>query len=353
MIVNYNSSKIKCKEKIPATVRNTVWNLFIGVEQKIGKCYCCKFENISIATFECGHVVSEKNNGNITIDNLRPVCSHCNKSIGTKNMFEFMQKYGFNKLDDIIECKSVTSKNNNVIFDNNFKLFCICTGIYESCNIRNGPYLNAKIIGKINNNNSINIIDEINGFYKLADNAGFVVKQYYTNNGTIEWKDKPNVLINFKKNNTDTLVVVSNKRYKASLTDKSHKSIASSSTKPITRNYQQKIVKYHDHKLVFIDEECEYEYECDICHITIKQQSWNCKKCNYDVCMKCGEYTHITMRLLELLENASNKELRYICDELEIYNGGIKTLLIRKIIKSEKKYTEIKKILQNYEISLL
>lgn len=29
---------------IPSAVRNTVWNKYIGQEQKIGNCFCCKFE---------------------------------------------------------------------------------------------------------------------------------------------------------------------------------------------------------------------------------------------------------------------------------------------------------------------
>ena len=81
------------KEKIPATVRNIVWTNHIG-SIKNGKCWCCKIEDISTANFECGHIISEKNGGKITIDNLRPICGHCNKSIGTTNMEDFKKKYG-------------------------------------------------------------------------------------------------------------------------------------------------------------------------------------------------------------------------------------------------------------------
>ena len=47
----------------------------------------------NLYSFECGHVVSEKNGGKPTIDNLRPICSFCNKSVGTMNMEEFKKKY--------------------------------------------------------------------------------------------------------------------------------------------------------------------------------------------------------------------------------------------------------------------
>jgi hypothetical protein len=80
------------KERIPATVRNIVWVTHFQTSKK-GNCWLCKVEDISSANFECGHVVSEKNGGKPTIDNLRPICSFCNKSVGTMNMEDFKRKY--------------------------------------------------------------------------------------------------------------------------------------------------------------------------------------------------------------------------------------------------------------------
>lgn len=80
------------KERIPATVRNIVWVTHFE-ECKKGKCWLCKVEDISSANFECGHVISEKNGGKPTIDNLKPICSFCNKSVGTMNMEDFKKKY--------------------------------------------------------------------------------------------------------------------------------------------------------------------------------------------------------------------------------------------------------------------
>lgn len=82
------------KDKIPSSVRNTIWLKYIG-ESMIGLCTCCKQTQISNNCFECGHVISEKNGGTVTIDNLRPICSACNKSMGTLDMDEFMKKYGY------------------------------------------------------------------------------------------------------------------------------------------------------------------------------------------------------------------------------------------------------------------
>lgn len=82
------------KQKIPATVRNSVWNMYIGEEIKIGLCYCCATERISTANFECGHIQSKARDGNISIQNLRPICGICNKSMGTQKIFECTKDTG-------------------------------------------------------------------------------------------------------------------------------------------------------------------------------------------------------------------------------------------------------------------
>lgn len=83
------------KEKIPATVRNAVWVTYNGKVLQTN-CWCCGVEPITKGNFECGHIVSEKNGGKVNLDNLRPICGLCNKSMGIKNMNDFMEKYGLN-----------------------------------------------------------------------------------------------------------------------------------------------------------------------------------------------------------------------------------------------------------------
>lgn len=101
------------RQKMPATLRNSVWNYYIGSEKKTGKCYCCKTETISTANFECGHIIAKKNGGELTLSNLRPICSLCNKSMGTQNMETFMEKHGF--------CLAAGAKILEVEFDDPFK----------------------------------------------------------------------------------------------------------------------------------------------------------------------------------------------------------------------------------------
>jgi len=67
-------------------MRTQVWNEYIGIDIGSIICpYCCA-NKISQLNFECGHVISEANNGKIELDNFRPICNKCNKSIGKKTM---------------------------------------------------------------------------------------------------------------------------------------------------------------------------------------------------------------------------------------------------------------------------
>jgi 5-methylcytosine-specific restriction endonuclease McrA len=80
------------RETIPKTVRNAVWiNYF--VDRRIGKCLCCLREQISIGNFNCGHIVSHNQGGKTTLDNLIPICTLCNTSMGTYNLNDFIKKY--------------------------------------------------------------------------------------------------------------------------------------------------------------------------------------------------------------------------------------------------------------------
>jgi hypothetical protein len=83
----------KSKAIIPATVKNSLWRKYFG-ESINGKCFCCKLENISIKNFDCGHVIAEKNGGDISLNNLRLICRLCNSSMSTTNMDDFIKKFG-------------------------------------------------------------------------------------------------------------------------------------------------------------------------------------------------------------------------------------------------------------------
>jgi hypothetical protein len=85
-------TKINSKRpKIDNNLRDLVWNTYIGSDCKKGKCYCCP-RTIDYTLFECGHLKSHKNGGKTDLKNLRPFCFHCNRSLGSNDFIEKINK---------------------------------------------------------------------------------------------------------------------------------------------------------------------------------------------------------------------------------------------------------------------
>ncbi len=76
------------KKAIPKRVRDELWRLHS--ESLDGTCYVCDGA-ISFDKFEAGHVIAKSKGGSNNIDNLKPICSPCNKSMGMSNMEEFKE----------------------------------------------------------------------------------------------------------------------------------------------------------------------------------------------------------------------------------------------------------------------
>jgi 5-methylcytosine-specific restriction endonuclease McrA len=88
----YKNRKNGRKQHIPKKLKNMIWDRYVGKEKGIGYCYCCN-EEIDSKNFEAGHIIPEARGGPTNAENLRPICSCCNKSMGIQNMDEFMAKY--------------------------------------------------------------------------------------------------------------------------------------------------------------------------------------------------------------------------------------------------------------------
>ena len=82
------------KLTIPAPIKEKCWNEYIGIFIGEAHCFCCKNNKISKSNFQAGHVISEVNGGEISVENLRPICGQCNSSMGIKNMDIFMKENG-------------------------------------------------------------------------------------------------------------------------------------------------------------------------------------------------------------------------------------------------------------------
>lgn len=72
------------KTNIPKSLKQAVWLKHVGQKFE-GKCYISWCQNkITPFSFEVGHNIPESKGGSTTIDNLRPLCAQCNKSMGNR-----------------------------------------------------------------------------------------------------------------------------------------------------------------------------------------------------------------------------------------------------------------------------
>lgn len=97
--------KKKHRKNIPKAVKDRLWDITFGPSAGEGECYTCGAV-INSKRFEAGHIISVYNGGKDIIDNLKCICSTCNKSMGTEDMNEFKKKY-FNIEKDFYEEKHI------------------------------------------------------------------------------------------------------------------------------------------------------------------------------------------------------------------------------------------------------
>ncbi len=82
------------KARIHTALREQVWLRQYGPAFD-AKCYVCWCNNqINVFNFQCGHMLAESRGGSTTLDNLVPICSRCNQSMGTMHMDEWQKKGG-------------------------------------------------------------------------------------------------------------------------------------------------------------------------------------------------------------------------------------------------------------------
>jgi 5-methylcytosine-specific restriction endonuclease McrA len=87
-----NCEKKKTRKPISKSLKNNVWIQHYGEKFKC-KCsvtWCAT--TITPFTFEVGHNQPHSKGGTLDIDNLMPICSTCNKSMGDRyTITEFSQ----------------------------------------------------------------------------------------------------------------------------------------------------------------------------------------------------------------------------------------------------------------------
>ena len=70
--------------------------------------------------FECGHIIPESKGGETNEDNLIPICGLCNKSMGTRNMYEYTKEIFPHSYNTLKQKKYSNNTNKNKTFLTNF-----------------------------------------------------------------------------------------------------------------------------------------------------------------------------------------------------------------------------------------
>lgn len=79
----------KKKQAIPKKTRDAVWEKYHG-NNDVGVCYCCG-KNVTRDCWQAAHIISDSTGGQVTVDNLRVNCSHCNLSCGNQNLYAYIR----------------------------------------------------------------------------------------------------------------------------------------------------------------------------------------------------------------------------------------------------------------------
>jgi hypothetical protein len=86
---------ISCKKynrvAVLAPTREMVWERQFG-NKVHGICPVCYKTPISCLQFECGHITALAKGGANAIENYLPICSRCNRSMGTENLYAFQKR---------------------------------------------------------------------------------------------------------------------------------------------------------------------------------------------------------------------------------------------------------------------
>jgi hypothetical protein len=79
------------RKSVPKPIKEQSWKRAFGTKVS-GLCSVCQHHTISVWECHYGHIVSLKNFGQDTVDNLLPVCASCNESMGAENLYDFQKR---------------------------------------------------------------------------------------------------------------------------------------------------------------------------------------------------------------------------------------------------------------------
>lgn len=87
------------KKQVTKKTKKAIWLTYISDKIFFYPCFCCRINIIRFDFFTAGHVTSEKRCWELgrrydpeDVSNFRPICHECNLKMGTKNMFDYINK---------------------------------------------------------------------------------------------------------------------------------------------------------------------------------------------------------------------------------------------------------------------
>lgn len=87
----YKSKPVYCKKYIGIALKEKIWLKQFGTQYEV-KCPCCNIRVITPFGFSAGHKLAESKGGETNVDNLIPICSHCNSRMGVKHIDSFIKE---------------------------------------------------------------------------------------------------------------------------------------------------------------------------------------------------------------------------------------------------------------------
>lgn len=105
------------RKRIPKAKRRAIWIKHIGAYIFTAKCLCCNSKRIDPFDFEAGHIEAHSKGGSDDISNLIPICSTCNRDMGTQNLRVFMRNQFKLVLNNVISKMDIINKKVKKIID--------------------------------------------------------------------------------------------------------------------------------------------------------------------------------------------------------------------------------------------
>lgn len=116
------------RTRISKTIRELLWKKYFG-DSSEGICPICKTtifrdrrsRNHKSNEYHAGHIISVKNGGENSIENLLPICPQCNQKMKSQNMDIYLQSKGLLLVDIInqLEYYKQNDDENDPIIDIN------------------------------------------------------------------------------------------------------------------------------------------------------------------------------------------------------------------------------------------